>query len=206
MTLRAFLNIELFLEKAGRAETLFLSNEAWAVRLTERGLSIHTLLENVEPLLNYFERFYKEHSLTMSVVTTNDNAARLRPAGVDRDGVAVPAASLAGLQVTVDKPDVASVAPDPANPGTWLVTPLPATDPNVGARTVVVTTTDPATGASVQNSIEFDPGVETGLSVTTEIVPLAALSTGGDTTGTGQAAGDQTGGAGDQSGQQQSGG
>ena len=125
------------------------------------------------------KRHPKEGTLIMTVVTTNDNQVRLRPSGVDRDGVAVPTAD---LDVTVDNPAVATVAPDPANAGAYLVTPQPATDPNAGARTVIVTTKDPATGASVVTPIEFDPGADVGLTVSTEIVALGTAQ--GATLGT----------------------
>ena len=142
-------------------------------------------------LLSAAERFFSEHpekannakeQLTMTLVTTNDNAVRLRPSGLDRDGVSVVPT---GLEVTVDNPAIASVAADPNNPGAFLITPLPATDPNVGSRTVVVTTLDPNTKASVTTTLEFDAGVETSLVVNAEIVPDAAP------------AGDGTGGSGD---------
>lgn len=139
--------------------------------LHELGLLRAVLLE--------IERYYQDHDynkgkLTMSVITTNDNAVRLRPSGVDRDGVAV---STDALNVAIDDATIASVTPDDANPGAYLVTPLPATDPAAGARIVVVTTTDPASGASTTTTIEFDPGVESSLSVATEIVPLGASVT-----------------------------
>ncbi len=144
--------------------------------MSRRGQMTLFELELLRAILALVDQHFtnQQEKLTMSLVTTNDNAVRLRPTGVDRDGVTVVPGN---LQLTVDKPDVASLAPDAANPGAYLLTPLPATDPSVGSRTVVVTTLDPTTNVSVQTSVEFDPGIESSLAVGTEIVPEAAKAT-----------------------------
>ena len=139
------------------------------IRLLEAQIAlIRWLLEH-----DRFDHSAKKETLTMTLVTTNDNAVRLRPSGLDRDGVAI---TPTGLEVTVDKPDVASVTADAANEGAFLITPLAASDPAAGARTVVVTTRDPNTGLSTQTPIEFDPGAEASLSVIAEVVPQVAAA------------------------------
>jgi hypothetical protein len=126
-----------------------------------------------------------EVKINMSLTTTNDNAVRITPGGVDRDGVAVPASA---FTLSVDQPGVASIAPDPANAGDWLVTPLPTTDPNVGTRSVAITGTDASGNTSAPFGINFTPGVETSIVLTGVPVPLAATApSGAGAGGTGDA-------------------
>lgn len=140
-----------------------ISNPSMAWLLADEDVLIFDLLKQLE-------RLTEKENLTMTFVTNNDNAARLRPGGFDRDGVAVIPKN---LTASVDNPEVATVTPDPDNAGCFLVTPLPSSDPAGGARTVVVTLTDPATNLSVQATCEFDPGAEATLTVASEAVPLA---------------------------------
>lgn len=132
-------------------------------------------IKRLEGLINYLQRLINKETIhkeiLMSVATTDDFSIRIRPKAVDVDGVVVPAT---GLTLSVDKPDQASVTPDDANPGAYLVKRLPTTDPSASILNVVVSATDPATGTTSNLLVEFDPGKSASLVLDSELVPNAA--------------------------------
>ena len=114
-----------------------------------------------------------QEKLTIMVKTTDDFAVRVKPTGVDADGVTTTPTD---LTATIDQPALASVSPDPHNPGEFLITRLATTDPAAGVLSVTATFTT-AAGISATLPVEFDPGAETSLSLATELVaskPAAA--------------------------------
>ncbi len=103
-----------------------------------------------------------------AITAPDGSTVRVRARGLDTADV--PLGTLA-TTAALDQPDKASVQADPDNPGAFLVRRLPATDPAAGALTVVLTLTDPASGLSAQQPIEFIPGVAAKLTVEAEVVP-----------------------------------
>jgi len=135
-------------------------------KLTSIEISVESSLEH---RLATADRTKEE--LTMTVQTTDDNEVRIKPKAKDRDGALT---ALTGLTATVDQPAKASVQPDPADPSVFVVTRLPVADGDPAVLTVSVTLTDPATGLTATQAVEFDPGKAAALTLETELAPLPA--------------------------------
>lgn len=111
-------------------------------------------------------------NITLAVITTDDFAVRVKPAGLDADGVST---ALDGVTASVDQPALAEVVADADNPGQFLVRRLPTTDPAAGALSVNATFTTMA-GVSATLPVEFDPGTAASLTLGTELVANSASS------------------------------
>lgn len=136
--------------------------------------SLERKLTSIEASLEASLECHKER-LTMTIQTTDDNEVRIKPKAKDRDGAFT---ALTGLTATVDQPAKASVQADPADPSVFVVTRLPVADGDPAVLTVSVTLTDPATGLTATQAVEFDPGKAAALTLETELAPAPAASQG----------------------------